>query len=122
MDKDRNKIINEILNPPNGQRPSEAVRHLLFHQFGNYVFQQALEVSKDPQFSLLIEHSKAHIQGLYTEHSRSAQGGKTAALDGSATLGTMGGGLPAEHTQRLAVKLVKKYPAYMEGLDMGNMM
>merc|ERR1740117_1995850 len=38
-DKDRNKVINEILNPPD-YLPSQAVKMLLFHQFGNYVFQQ----------------------------------------------------------------------------------
>jgi len=117
-DKDRNKIINEILNPPDNQKPSEAVHRLLFHQFGNYVFQQALEVSKDPQFSLLIEHSKQHIQELYIEHSKQhSQGGKPPA-DGPTHIGN----LPVEHTQRLAVKLVKKYPALTEGMDVGDMM
>lgn len=117
-DKDRNKIINEILNPPDNQKPSEAVHRLLFHQFGNYVFQQALEVSKDPQFSLLIEHSKQHIQELYMEHAKQHSQGTKPAADGPAHIGN----LPVEHTQRLAVKLVKKYPALTEGMDMGDMM
>lgn len=117
MDKDRNKIINEILNPPQNQKPSEAVRRLYFHQFGNYVFQQSLEVAKDPQFSLLIEHSKQIIQSLYIEHSKmNAQGGAKGAAEPPPA---EGGNLPAEHTQRLAVKLMKRYPQLSEGLDMG---
>jgi hypothetical protein len=119
-DKDRNKVINEILNPPNGLRPSEAVRRLVVHQFGNYVFQQALEVAKDPQFSLLVEHSKQHIQELYMEASKNYGAGRQErALDAPENVG---GNLPADHLQRLAVKLVKKYPGLTEGLDMGNMM
>jgi len=116
-DKDRNKIINEILNPPDNMKPSEAVHRLLFHQFGNYVFQQALEVAKDPQFSLLIEHSKQHIQELYIEYSK--QNSQGAQKDAEAT---QIGDLPAEHTQRLAVKLVKRYPGLTEGMDMSSIM
>lgn len=118
LDKDRNKIINEILNPPE-QKPSQAICLLLFHQFGNYVFQQALEVAKDPQFSLLIEHSRLHVQALYIEAcDQQSKGGKATASDAPTTYGN----LPAEHTQRLAVKLMKKYPSLMEGMDMGSMM
>lgn len=118
-DKERNKIINEILNPGPNLKASEAIRKLLFHQFGNYVFQQALEVSRDPQFSLLIEHSKVHLQDLYLEASKhQGQGGRSTG-DSPASAG---GNLPTEHTQRLAVKLVKKYPSITEGMDMGNMM
>lgn len=112
--------MNEILNPPNGMKPSEAVRRLLFHQFGNYVFQQALEVAKDPQFSLLVEHSKQHVQEQYTEASKNHGAGRQErALEAPANVG---GNLPPEHLQRLAVKLVKKYPGLTEGLDMGSMM
>jgi hypothetical protein len=100
-DKDRNKIINEILNPPN-QRPSESIRVLLFHQFGNYVFQQSLEVAKDPQFTLLVEHAKPLIQSIIRQ-----------------TYSEVPGNLSAEHTHRLALKLAKKYPQLSEGLDMG---
>lgn len=116
-DKDRNKIINEILNPPDNQKPSDTVHRLLFHQFGNYVFQQALEVAKDPQFSLLIEHSKQHIQELYIEHSKQNSQGAQKATEAQKI-----GDLPAEHTQRLAVKLVKKYPGLTEGMDMSSIM
>eukprot|EP00927_Polykrikos_kofoidii_P049873 TRINITY_DN43883_c0_g1_i1.p1 TRINITY_DN43883_c0_g1~~TRINITY_DN43883_c0_g1_i1.p1 ORF type:complete len:583 (-),score=110.96 TRINITY_DN43883_c0_g1_i1:359-2008(-) len=97
---DRNKIINEVLNPP-GHLPSEAVRMLLFHQYGNYVFQQSLEVAKDPQFSLLVEHSKRLIQEVVMNVSHGKQDS---------------GCLSAEHARRLAIKLVKKYPAFSEGL------
>lgn len=101
-DKDRDKIINEILNPKD-ILPSEAIRQLLFHQYGNYVFQQALEVAKDPQFSLLIEHSKQQIQDLIrTPH------GEVQA--------TPSGGLATEHACRLAMKLVKRYPALSQGM------
>lgn len=102
-DKDRNKIINEILNPPSRQ-PSEAVRMLLFHQFGNYVFQQALEVAKEPQFSLLIEHSKSHVQAILNQ---------TLTVEGPEKKT-----LTAEHAQRLAMKLVKKYPPLSEGMGL----
>lgn len=106
-DRDRNKIINEILNPPNVV-PSEAVRMLLFHTFGNYVFQQALEVSKDPQFSLLVEHSKAHLQEVIRTANQDP-----AEQPSDPTM------LAPEHSKRLALKLVKKYPALSEGLEAG---
>eukprot|EP00747_Dinoflagellata_sp_TGD_P167095 gnl/TRDRNA2_/TRDRNA2_190949_c0_seq1.p1 gnl/TRDRNA2_/TRDRNA2_190949_c0~~gnl/TRDRNA2_/TRDRNA2_190949_c0_seq1.p1 ORF type:complete len:625 (-),score=160.63 gnl/TRDRNA2_/TRDRNA2_190949_c0_seq1:107-1807(-) len=107
-DKDRNKIINEILNPPDNYLPSEAVRTMIFHPYGNYVFQQALEVSKDPQFSLLIEHSKGHIQELVRNTNATPP---AAAKDKDAEQN-----LASEHARRLAMKLVKKYPALSEGL------
>jgi len=100
-DKDRNKIINEILNPPH-VLPSEAVRMLVFHQFGNYVFQSALEVAKDPQFALLVEHSKQHVQDII----------KSGNVDSPRT-----GKLASEHARRLALKLVKKYQPFSEGLE-----
>lgn len=118
-DKDRNKIINEILNPP-GIQPSEAVRKLLFHQFGNYVIQQALEVAKDPQYSLLIEHCKQHVQEFYIEATKNTGQGDRQA-DAAPTQGA-GGSLPSQHAQRIAVKLVKKYPGMTEGMDMGSVM
>lgn len=102
-ERDRSKIVNELLSPP-GREPSEAVQTLLFHQFGNYVFQQALEVSKEPQFSLLIEHSRKHIQDAV----------KSEKAEGALPKGS----LAAEHVKRLSLKLVKKYPALAEGLDM----
>lgn len=104
-DKDRNKIINEILNPPNF-RPSEAVHVLLFHRFGNYVFQQALEVAKDPQFSLLVEHSRRHVHEVIRTQSSETPPAQPADK------------LTAEHARRLAIKLVKKYPPLMDGMDM----
>merc|ERR1719343_446586 len=60
-EQDRNKIVNEILSPPSCS-PSEGVRLLIFHQYGNYVFQQALEVSQEPQHSLLMELAKVPVQ------------------------------------------------------------
>jgi hypothetical protein len=104
-DKDRNKIINEILNPPCCQ-PSEGVRVLLFHQFGNYVFQQALEVSKDPQFSLLIQLCKQPVQDM-------------AQREEEPDTPQIPGNLAGEHARRLAMKLVKKYPPLAAGLEMG---
>mmetsp|Transcript_22265 Transcript_22265/g.62476 ORF Transcript_22265/g.62476 Transcript_22265/m.62476 type:complete len:616 (+) Transcript_22265:114-1961(+) len=113
-DKDRNKIINEILNPPNCL-PSEAVRMLLFHQYGNYVYQQALEVAKDPQFSLLVEHSKQSIQDIV----RSAQPPQPPQQQ-PADAPQPAGNLAPEHARRLAMKLVKKYPPLSEGLDIDS--
>lgn len=109
-DKDRNKIINEILNPST-VLPSEAVRMLLFHQYGNYVFQQALEVAKDPQFSLLVEHAKQRVQDVVKAQQ---QGSEPSSAPEN---------LSSEHAKRLAMKLVKKYPQLSEGLEMetGNM-
>jgi len=104
-DKDRNKIINEILNPPSC-RPSEAVRVLLFHRYGNYVFQQALEVARDPQFSLLVEHSRRHVHEVIRTQPSSTPPPQPADS------------LTAEHARRLAIKLVKKYQPFLEGMDM----
>lgn len=60
-----------------------------------------------------------HVQALYIEASdQQSRGGKATASDAPTTSGN----LPAEHTQRLAVKLMKKYPSLMEGMDMGSMM
>merc|ERR1719230_2407345 len=100
-DKDRNKIINEILNPPD-LTPSAAVQMLIFHQYGNYVFQQALDGAKDPQFSLLVEHTKQLVQAIATEKEPRAQ---------------EAGNLQPEHAKRLALKLIKKYTGYSEGLN-----
>merc|ERR1719387_1076476 len=96
------KVLNEILNPPN-IAASDAVHTLLFNQFGNYVLQQSLEVAKDPQYSLLIEHVKPYIHDLV----RNVHAEETPT----------GGNLANEHVRRLAMKLVKKYPALSEGLE-----
>lgn len=102
-DADRNKIINEILNPKD-ILPSESIRKLLSHQYGNYVFQQALEVAKDPQFSLLVEHSRQQLQ--YLARISHVEAGRLSD-----------GGLTIEHARRLAVKLVKKYPQLSNGFE-----
>ncbi|CAE8637560.1 unnamed protein product, partial [Polarella glacialis] len=126
-DSDRNKIINELLNGSEKCPPSEAVRKIIFHQFGNYVFQQALEVAQEPQFSLLVEHSKQHIQDMVCrnlppkekkEKPADAQGGDlpvVSTADADALLSPVGS-LSLEHAKRLATKLVKKYPALAWGL------
>lgn len=108
-ESDRTRIVNEILNPPNGLPASEAVRQLLFHQYGNYVLQSALEVTGDPQFSLLVAHLQPHV----AEILRSAE--RDPAADGGGEQGT----LAPEHSKRLALKLVKKYPSLGEGLEAG---
>jgi len=104
-EKDRNKIINEILNP-SCCPPSQAVHTLLFHQYGNYVFQQALEYAKEPHFSLLVEHTKPHI--LETIRTSSTQSSTVVAKDG----------MPADHARRLCVRLAKKYLVLAEGLEL----
>mmetsp|Transcript_27472 Transcript_27472/g.60445 ORF Transcript_27472/g.60445 Transcript_27472/m.60445 type:complete len:509 (+) Transcript_27472:117-1643(+) len=108
-DRDRNKIINEILNPE-GIPASKAVKKLLFHPFGNFVFQQSLAVAKDPQFSLLVEHSRASIQDAVRSMPQGDEG-SAPALD------LPEGSLASEHARRLALKLVKKYPALADGLE-----
>jgi hypothetical protein len=102
-DKDRLKVLNEILNPGTQVSASEVIQKLLFNQFGNYVFQQSLEVAKDPQYTLLIEAAKPHIQELIQTPQQDGEGG--------------GGNLAGEHVRRLALKLVKKYPALSDGLE-----
>lgn len=105
-EQDRNKIVNEILSPPSCP-PSEGVRMLIFHQYGNYVFQQALEVSKEPQFSLLVEHAKVPVQDVVR-----------AVMAGEPPPDPEDGNLPVLQCRRLAAKLVKKYPPLAQGLDM----
>jgi hypothetical protein len=100
-DTDRNKIINEILSPPD-HSPSEAVKTLVFHQYGNYVFQQALEVGKEPQYSLLVQHSRQMVQDVM--------------LLGDQLEAQPSPNLPAEQMRRLAQKLVKRCPAMSEGI------
>eukprot|EP00971_Amphidinium_carterae_P233193 4628661-Amphidinium_carterae.1 len=39
----RDQILNEMLAPVN-RPPSQAIGTLVFHQYGNYVFQRAVEV------------------------------------------------------------------------------
>jgi len=107
-DPDRLKLVNGVMNPNCEVQPSEAVRTLLFHQYGNYVLQQALEVAKEPQFSLLVEHCKKHVQDLVKSARATEQDGKK--LDDS-------GNLPPEHARRLAMKLAKKYPTLAEGVE-----
>lgn len=130
---DRNKIINELLNGSDQCPASEAVRRIVFQQFGNYVFQQALEVAKDPQFSLLVEHSKPHIQKLASlpvEKQRKGakpeakpevahlpqEGGERLASEALAAKGS----LSLEYAKRLATKLVKKYPALLQGMEVAQ--
>lgn len=110
--EDRNKIIKEILTPPN-QLPSEGIKKLLFHPYGNYVFQQALEVATEPLFSCLIEHSRQHVHGVLTL-MQSETGAEEAAApaEGDPAAGT----ITNEHKKRLVMRLVKKYPPYLEGL------
>lgn len=103
-DKDRLKVLNEILNPGKYMSPSDAIQKLLFNQFGNYVFQQCLEVAKDPQYSLLIDLAKPYIQELIQTPSQEGEG-------------SGGGNLAGEHVRRLALKLVKKYPVLSDGLE-----
>merc|ERR1719230_926404 len=62
-DEDRRRIIQEILSPTQISQ-EEAVKTLLFHQYGNYVFQQALEVAVAPELAKLILHSKQPIVDL----------------------------------------------------------
>merc|ERR1712232_506838 len=88
-DTDRTTIINEILTPPD-HSPSEAVKMLPFHQYGNYVFQQALEVGKEPAYSLLVEHSRKMIQDV--------------VLLGDELNAQTSPNLPAEQMRRLALK------------------
>eukprot|EP00930_Biecheleria_cincta_P036342 TRINITY_DN24933_c0_g1_i1.p1 TRINITY_DN24933_c0_g1~~TRINITY_DN24933_c0_g1_i1.p1 ORF type:complete len:606 (-),score=135.09 TRINITY_DN24933_c0_g1_i1:38-1825(-) len=131
-EKDRNKIINELLNGSEQCPASEAVRRIIFHQFGNYVFQQALEVAKDPQFSLLVEHSKPHIQKLASLPAEKTRkdGKPEAAPESASPLPEEGserplasealaakGSLPLENAKRLATKLVKRYPALLQGME-----
>jgi len=106
-EKERNKIINEILTQPGGS-PSQALHKLLFHEFGNYVFQQALEVSREPQYSLLIEHSRQHIQEVL--------------LSGEDGTGVDPIGMSRQHMKKVCQKLVKRHTALAEGLDMDFLM
>eukprot|EP00929_Paragymnodinium_shiwhaense_P016109 TRINITY_DN124299_c0_g1_i1.p1 TRINITY_DN124299_c0_g1~~TRINITY_DN124299_c0_g1_i1.p1 ORF type:complete len:549 (-),score=139.21 TRINITY_DN124299_c0_g1_i1:260-1906(-) len=99
-DKDRNRIINELLNPVDSN-PSEAVRMLVFHQYGNYVFQQALDVAKDPQFSVLVIHSKQLIQDVAM--GKMEEQGKANRL-------------PLDTQRRLSFKILKKYRSMQDGL------
>jgi hypothetical protein len=99
-DKDRNKITSEILSPPDDS-PSEAVKKLVFHEYGNFVFQKALEVGKEPLFSLLVQHSRQMVQDV---------------LVVGEGLEAQPPNLPAEQMRRLAQKLAKRYGAMMEGL------
>mmetsp|Transcript_16065 Transcript_16065/g.35252 ORF Transcript_16065/g.35252 Transcript_16065/m.35252 type:complete len:539 (-) Transcript_16065:468-2084(-) len=101
---DCNKIINEILNPP-ACKPSEAIRTLLLHPYGNYVLQQALEAAREPQFSLLVELCRPPLQQALREESSEASREERLA---------------GEHAQRLATKLLKKFPALCEGLEVEN--
>lgn len=116
---DRVKIINEILSPSSCS-PTEAIRQLLFHRFGNYVFQQALDVAQEPQFALLVELAKPHVQEAIKSYMASQSEGvdESPAEEPSAEHSDSGTTLRSDHVKRLAFKLAKKHACLMEGLDL----
>lgn len=105
---DRNKIINEILNGSEQCPPSEAVRRIVFHQFGNYVFQKALEVAEEPQFSLLVTHCRKSIQDVICAELPKADS-EEQAVETPAVLKAPST-LSQEPAKRLACKLAKRHP------------
>jgi len=87
------------------------VQHLLFHQYGNYVLQQTLAVSRDPYFTTLLEAVTPYVHAIL-RHMIHGEGPSSAPIPrrGSTTLAP-------EQAQRLCVKLAKRFPALLEGLD-----
>eukprot|EP00931_Biecheleriopsis_adriatica_P067911 TRINITY_DN41962_c0_g1_i1.p1 TRINITY_DN41962_c0_g1~~TRINITY_DN41962_c0_g1_i1.p1 ORF type:complete len:560 (+),score=118.92 TRINITY_DN41962_c0_g1_i1:60-1682(+) len=111
-DADRNKIINEILRGSDQCLPSVAVRKIMFHQFGNYVFQKVIELAKDPQLPLLLEHSRQPVQEMICRAVPEESPNETSDAEALEA-----GSLRIDYARRLSLKLIKRYPLLLSGMD-----
>ncbi|CAD7936389.1 unnamed protein product [Amoebophrya sp. A25] len=87
------------------------VQHLLFHQYGNYVLQQTLSVAKEPHHTTLIDAIRPHVHSILRH-----------MLEGDAVANVPiprrgSNSLQPEQAQRLAVKLAKRFPRLLEGMQ-----
>lgn len=56
----KNVLVGGVLNAGKLDT-SQVVENLLFHQYGNYVLQQTLSVSRDPQHTILMDAVKPFV-------------------------------------------------------------
>ncbi|CAD7936387.1 unnamed protein product [Amoebophrya sp. A25] len=92
---------------------TEVAKHLLFHQYGNYVLQQTLAVAKDPQHTTLLEAVRPLVQKVlkhFLENPHDAASSLAIPNHGSTSLAP-------EQAQRLGMKLVKRFPCLLEGMS-----
>lgn len=107
------RLINCIIQPTSDDA-SSVIENLLFHQYGNYVLQQLLSVAKEPEYSLIVDKVRPFVHDVL--RTSFVQGGDPAKTGFTRKGNT---GLAAEQAQRLALKLVKRFPALIEGLEDG---
>jgi len=105
------RLINCIINPTSSDA-SLVIENLLFHQYGNYVLQQLLSVAKEPEYSLIVDKVRPFVHDVLRT---SFAHGDPSKNNGFTRKGSAG--LAAEQAQRLALKLVKRFPSLIDGLE-----
>lgn len=112
-----NILINCIIHSEDKDDPKlrkadgEVIETLLFHQYGNYVLQQLLCVAKDPMYSQIIDKVRPCVHEVLRN---SCQHGCEAKNSFAKKYPT---GLAIEQANRLALKLVKRFPTLIDGLE-----
>jgi len=100
------------ITEPTMKTSEEIIETLLFHQYGNYVLQQLLCVAKDPMYSQIVDKVRPFVhEVLRTSYQHGGVDIKNSFPKKNAA------GLAAEQAQRLALKLVKRFPTLIEGLE-----
>ncbi|CAD7942635.1 unnamed protein product [Amoebophrya sp. A120] len=106
----RNMLIEGVVNAGK-MDVSNVVQHLLFHQYGNYVLQQTLTVSRDPYQSQLIDAIRPFVHAILRHMLEGEMPSHAPIPRRTATT------LAPEQAQRLAVKLAKRFPVLLEGME-----
>lgn len=106
----KNMLIQGVLNAGK-METSEVVQHLLFHQYGNYVLQQTLAVAKDQYQQTLIDAVRPFLH-MIIRHMLNPEDAK-----GYLFFGRSSTTLAPEQAQRLAMKLAKRFPTLLDGLE-----
>jgi len=114
-----NILINCIIHPEtegkdeSKQRKADAevIETLLFHQYGNYVLQQLLCVAKDPMYSQIIDKVRPCVHEVLRNSCQHGGEAKNSFAK------KYPAGLAIEQANRLALKLVKRFPTLIDGLE-----
>lgn len=107
----RAQLIDGVLNADKGFDATKAASSLLFHQYGNYVLQQTLAVAEGKQKEILENALKPTVQSIL----RSMMSGRPSVTRPTGSPSTVQ--LAPDQAQRLCMKLAKKVPALLEGME-----
>jgi len=115
-DRERLPLIHRILDAM--RCDTAEVEKVLFHPYGNYVLQKTLLVAQEPEYSLLIQMVRPSIHDAL----RTSFGQRTdSKVEIGSGISSHGHGnestLATEQAHRLVLKLAKRFPSSLEGLD-----